>query len=83
MENEYILTREPVRRFEDVEDENLGVKIETVTLNNDVDSIIKIIENLKSKYETISPDDIAIIILPEKHMANNLYDLVKNRIKNI
>lgn len=77
MENEYILTREPVRRFEDIEDENLGVKIETVTPDNDVDSIIRIIENLKSKYETISPDDIAIIIVPEKHIANNLYDLVK------
>ena len=76
-ETEYFLTREPVRRFEDIEDRNLGTKIQVINSNNDIDVIIDIIDKLKKKYETISPDDIAIIIMHEKYTSNNLYDLVK------
>lgn len=57
----YILTREPIRRFEDLTpDYNSLEIIETINLKN---SIISSIKNLKLEYPNLEPSDICIIFL--------------------
>ena len=75
----YKLNREPVRRFEDIDDSKLGVRLLNQKQPNSFDSknIIDIISELKSRYTTLSPDDIAIIIVVDKNNSNNLYDIAK------
>ncbi|GAA4143865.1 AAA family ATPase [Sphingobacterium kyonggiense] len=61
--NEIHFTRSPIRRFEDVEDNNiLGTKIIKTTHTNDV---IKLIQSIKDSDPNLTPNDIAIIILDD------------------
>ncbi len=57
------LYRQPIRRFEDIENE----AIPSVIIENDNDGVsnkvIEIIANIKSSHPTVKPDDIAIIFL--------------------
>jgi len=77
--DEYKLYREPVRRFEDIEDNQLGVKIIDPSDNGIFDgkNVIKIINNLIDKYPTFSPEDLAIIIVTDKTNSANLYNIAK------
>ncbi len=58
-----ILSREPIRRFEDLDDgmESLEV-IETKAI---VKEILRLITNLKSENQTITPDDIGIVFIDD------------------
>ena len=77
--NEYILSRDPVRRFEDVDLNELSVQLIDSSHNlNPSNDIIKIIEDLKLRFHTLSPDDIAIVLITDKSRSNNLYDLAKS-----
>lgn len=77
--NEYILSRDPVRRFEDVDLNELSVQLIDSSHNlNPSKDIIKIIEDLKLRFPTLSPDDIAIVLITDKSRSNNLYDLAKS-----
>lgn len=78
--SKYKLNREPVRRFEGIDDSQLGVTlINHITENRifDGQNVINIIQQLRKKYITLSPDDIAIIIVIDKNNSNNLYDIAK------
>lgn len=69
----YILTRNPIRRFEDIE-----VNYKTLTLtkyNNDntiIDEIEACIQRIKANNQSLVPDDIAIIFL-ESDMFHNYH----------
>lgn len=77
--DEYILSRDPVRRFEDVDLNELSVQLIDSSHNlNPSNNIIKIIEDLKLRFPTLSPDDIAIVLITEKSRSNNLYDIAKS-----
>jgi superfamily I DNA and RNA helicase len=66
------LSREPIRRFENLKtDEFESVIIEEST---NTKNVIKIINDLKKKHEDLKPDDIAIILLEENRQ--NLYDYI-------
>lgn len=65
------LSREPIRRFEDLELENFSSM--HIQKYNDITQIVEILKNLKKENEILIPDDIAIIILDDN---NTIYDFV-------
>lgn len=68
--NDLILTREPIRRFEDTSDDYESLKIsQTKNFSSSVPSLIK---NIKKEYDTLKPDDVCIILLDT---ANYIYDI--------
>lgn len=76
--DKYILSRDPVRRFEDVDLKELSVQL--IDSNNNLNpsnEIVRIIEDLRQRFPTISPDDIAIILITNKFGDENLYNLAK------
>lgn len=58
---EYTLTREPLRRFEDIDDDFDSLKI--IGVEDIIGGTIKLIKNIYSEFSTVTPDDIAIIFL--------------------
>lgn len=59
--NQYILTREPLRRFEDVDPD--FVSLEILGVNNLKSGIVELIKRIYNEFPTVKPDDIAIIFL--------------------
>ena len=58
---EYTLTREPLRRFEDIDDDFDSLKI--IEVEDIIGGTIRLIKNIYSEFSTVTPDDIAIIFL--------------------
>lgn len=76
--NELHLTREPIRRFEDVDTDNFeSVEIVKSTHLNEVISIIKKIIN---KDKNTKPDDISIILLDDNKKIYQYIDTLSNNI---
>lgn len=67
----YNLSREPLRRFEDLEDDFESIKIIEVHENYS-DTIIDIIKDIKNNNETLVPEDIGVIFLDS---GNDIYSL--------
>lgn len=60
-DGKYILTREPLRRFEDIDSDFDSIKIYGV---RDLESsVIQMIQELYKEFPTVQPNDIAIIFL--------------------
>ncbi|MCG3702003.1 ATP-binding domain-containing protein [Aliarcobacter butzleri] len=79
----FILEREPLRRFEDVE----SIKsIELIKYKNDMKiltkNIITILEELKTSYPTILPSDIAIMFPNTDKTLYTLSDILEKEIKS-
>lgn len=72
-------SRQPIRRFEDLNNEGLESVIFRNTTN--VSDVIKIIKELRENYSDIQPDDIAIIVLDEN--KPELYKYLDNLISNL
>lgn len=67
-DSEIHLSREPIRRFEDLEVENLeSVVIKETTK---ISEVLRILETLKKEHATITPNDVAIIVLDDN---KNIY----------
>lgn len=73
------LSREPIRRFENLQLNDF----ESVIFQNTtyIKDTLKIIKKLKSEHEDLQPDDIAIILLDEN--KKELYDYIDNLVINI
>ena len=78
-DNQVILSRSPLRRFDDLQDFD-SMKIIKANEEEYLDNIIKIITGIKEEYSTVLPDDIAIIFLEQNNKEN--YDLA-NRVSII
>ncbi|QQZ61247.1 DEAD/DEAH box helicase [Paenibacillus sonchi] len=80
---EYNLTREPVRRFEDAEVYEVAatkiVKIANMDFRSDVMNIIK---EIKTNHNTVKPDDIAIVFLNQEDVNYTYIDSLAVRISN-
>lgn len=74
----YILTREPLRRFEDVDPDFDSLKI--CTTENVTTCIVKLFENIKEEFPTIHQDDIAIIFLDTENYIYEYAESIKNNI---
>lgn len=65
------LYREPIRRFEDLELEKIpSMQLEEYT---GIEQVLDILKNLKEENETLTPDDVAIIVLDDN---KTIYDFV-------
>lgn len=74
MGSQYTLTREPLRRFEDVDPDFDSLKI--IGVKNLVQDVVTLISKIYDEFKTVKPEDIAIIFLDnEKYIyqyAENL-----------
>ena len=59
--NQYTLTREPLRRFEDIDPDFDSLKI--IGVKNLKEDIVALINKIYDEFKTVKPEDIAIIFL--------------------
>lgn len=79
-DKEVELTREPIRRFEDLNtDEFKSTIIQTSTRTTDV---IQILKNIKEKHPSVKPEDVGIIILDDNNKIYEYIDSLSFRISN-
>jgi len=77
--NELILTREPIRRFEDAGDDYESLKIsQTKNFSSSVPSLIK---NIKKEYDTLKPDDVCIILIDDANYIYAMADEIEQSVK--
>lgn len=75
---EVCLSRESIRRFEDLELENIStMKIEKYI---NTSQIVDIINNIKRDNSTVTPDDVAIIILDNNNTIYSYIDKLEHEI---
>lgn len=81
-DGKYELTREPIRRFEDIDYGDFP----SLKIYSPIDlatSTVKLIENIQKEYSTLIPDDIGIILLDEAKyiygLAEELRDLITDK----
>ena len=75
---EVCLSRESIRRFEDLELENISTM--NIEKYNDTSQIIDIINNIKRDNDTVTPDDVAIIILDNHKKIYEYIDTLEHEI---
>ncbi|WP_052910412.1 DEAD/DEAH box helicase [Riemerella anatipestifer] len=79
-DNKFILKREPVRRFEDLDDNFKSIEI--VELDSKFsEKIIDIIADLKNENPTLTPDDIGIILLDRDKGIYELANYIERDIQ--
>ena len=76
--NDLILTREPIRRFEDTSDDYESLKL--AKTSDFVHSVPSLIKNIKKEYDTLKPDDVCIILIDD---ASYIYDMADELEKSI
>lgn len=74
----FILSREPLRRFEDLEDLD---SMEIVRTSDLEETVTNIIENLVKNNKTILPEDIAIVFLDKNDYIYEGARIIGNKIK--
>ncbi|WP_300173809.1 ATP-binding domain-containing protein [uncultured Aliivibrio sp.] len=68
------VSRDPLRRFEDIPDDYKSTFISVIDESKTIaDSIFEVVENIKSKHESISAGDIAVLFLDKR---NYIYDVI-------
>lgn len=79
----YILTRKPLKRFEDLEIEKIKT-IELIKTGVDqyMDKILEIVGEIKEKNPTVTPDDIVILFLKNNSQNYEFAEKLKWRILN-
>lgn len=78
--SKYYLSREPLRRFEDLEDDFESIRI-TEIQNNFSDTIIQIVNEIVEENPTVLPDDIGIILLDQDNSIYKLADILEIKIQ--
>lgn len=76
--SKYRLTRKPVRRFEDIPLDYKSISI--FVTSNFLLPIIRKIDEWKNDYPTLTPDDIAIILLDNRQDSYTLASLISQAI---
>jgi len=78
------LAREPLRRFEDLEQESISsvsiVRTGERTSNNEVDSIVKILRKIREANPTVLPSDIGIIFIERSTQTYSTADSLERVI---
>jgi len=78
--NKYYLSREPLRRFEDLVDNFESIKIVEITEKYS-DTILQLIQEIKQENETVQPDDIGLILLDQDNEIYKLADILEVKIQ--
>ena len=72
--NRAIINRDPLRRFEDIPEGYKSTAIHQVNSGEKIaDSILKTVEDIKSRHESISQGDIAVLFLDKQRY---IYDVI-------
>lgn len=76
----FYLKREPLRRFEDLDDSFESIKICEVTQSYS-DTVIKLIDEIRQKHHTVLPDDIGVILLDQDNSIYELADAIQMKVQ--
>ncbi|MDC7996920.1 DEAD/DEAH box helicase [Gilvibacter sediminis] len=79
-DSHYHLRREPLRRFEDLDDEFESIRI-IETGKSLPATVVEIINEIREENETVQPDDIGIILLDKSKHIFKLADLIEYKIE--
>lgn len=78
------ISRDPLRRFEDIPADFISTKIHTIESENNVsDALIEVVKGIASRHQTVKQGDIAVIFLDKD---NYIYDLIpdlKQKINSV
>lgn len=81
--NQYTLSREPLRRFEDIDEDFKSIQIVKSKDSNQIAPyIIAIINKIKEEHPTVETDDIGIIFLDNNQSTYRLADITEAYIQN-
>lgn len=72
------LSRDPIRRFEDLEQEEIPSMI--IEKQTSITQIVNLLQKIKDKNPTVEPDDIAIIIVDDDNSIYEFIDKLSYRI---
>lgn len=75
----FYLSREPLRRFEDLEDNFESIQIIEINENYS-DTVVSVIKQLLEENKTIKPDDIGIILIDQSKDIYKLADVIELKI---
>ncbi|HHJ5064787.1 TPA: DEAD/DEAH box helicase [Enterococcus hirae] len=80
--DKYILSREKIRRFEDIneEEEICPVHLENIEYSQVVSQIIDVINIIKNEHITVTPNDIGIVFIDSDSYIYSKIDELENRI---
>jgi len=81
VESKYILSREPLRRFEDLDENFESISIVEIE-NTYSDTVIQLVEAIKQENRTVLPDDIGIILLDQDKGIYKLADILEIKIQD-
>ncbi len=76
----FYLSREPLRRFEDLDDDFESIRIVEIAKVYS-DTVIQLIKEIKEENRTIVPDDIGIILLDSSNDIYKLADTLEVKIQ--
>lgn len=77
----YELTREPIKRFEDVDDGNFP-SLKIYTPDNLATSVVSLIKNIRKEYTTLTSDDVGIILLDAAKYIYELAEEIETLVEN-
>ena len=69
----YILQREPLKRFEDLDEDFESITVSEYEYKDYVPAIIKIIKSIKEEHPSVTPDDIGIVFMD--YNDNSAYEI--------
>lgn len=76
-----IVSRDPLRRFEDIPNEFESTSINVIKNSASIaNSIFEVIQNIVARYETVTPGDIAVLFLDK---ANYIYDEIPRLARKV
>lgn len=78
--SKYYLSREPLKRFEDLDDNFESIRI-VETVKSFSDTVIEIIKTIIEENKTVQPDDIGIILLDQDKEIYELADILEIKIQ--
>lgn len=80
----YRLVREKLRRFEDIENmqDIKPIELYSVEYENILDKVIKVVNDIKSKHPTVTPDDIGIVFIDDSRNIYGMIDILSVLIEN-
>lgn len=76
-EKELTLSREPIKRFEDI---NIDSSINLNICSNFSIEVLRILSDLKTRYNDVEPEDIAIVLIDDSNEAYSLIDELAHHI---
>lgn len=80
--NEYTFSRQPIKRFEDLKEENIkSIELIVDDSDNYIKKIIEIIKSIKKRYKSLLPGDIGIVFLENQNENYNLMDRLQLEIQ--